>query len=72
MATERPPVELVEDVEELLELLEAIVEPIAERIQPAAEEALGLILAYVAPVELNFRKSLADQIAALPGAAKSK
>lgn len=72
MAIERPLAELVADIEELLDLLGAVVDPIAERVQPAVEENLGLIFAWVAPVELKYRASISSQIKALPGNAPSK
>lgn len=72
VAIERPPAELVADIGELLGLLGDITDPIAERIQPAAEEQLGLIFAWLIPVELKFRASLKSMIEALPGNAPSK
>jgi len=72
VATERPPTELVSDIEELLELLGAVVDPIAERVQPAVEEQLGLIFSWVIPVEMKARARIKALVEALPGNAPSK
>ena len=72
VATERPPAELVSDIEELLELLGAVVDPIAERVQPAVEEHLGLIFSWVIPVEMKARARIKALVEALPGNAPSK
>lgn len=63
----RPPVELLADIHELLELFGAIIDPIVERIAPVVQENLGEIELAVVSVELHIVAALKSQIEALPG-----